>query len=551
MHRRRVTAATVVGALCALTLLLGAGGSPPRQSGSASGNVTLTVEGNTLAGPISGGFNPFLTTSDTWTLGSTSMIYEPLLQFNILRPGVTHPWLATSYSFSPDGKTLTFPLRQGVKWSDGQAFTSADVVYTFNLIKAQPALNANGISFESISANGPNQVVMSFASPAYSLLYAIAGQTLIVPQHLWSSVSNPGAYADSNPVGTGPYLLKSFSPQGFTLVKNPNYWQPGKPRIQTLNFPDYQSNDSANSALESGQLTWGGNFVSHIQKVFANTPTHQYFFPPDNTVALWPNMTKWPTNNLAVRQAISLVVNRQQVTREGEQGDEAPATTNTGLILPNDAQYLSSPGRNTLPHNPGKAKSILEEAGFKRVDGTWTGPNGQPVAFSILDPSSFSDYMASDQAIAQQLNQFGMKVTVDGVSVNAWNADLSSGDFQTTLHYGQTAATPYGQYDNWLDPGLIGGSVGNFERYRGPDATAALAQYAGSSNPASDRAAIQALGSIIASKLPVIPIMYGASWGTYNSSKVVGWPTEHNRYEPAQPSVPWDEYTVLQLRPRG
>jgi peptide/nickel transport system substrate-binding protein len=519
-------------------------------TGSTPANATLTVEGNTLAGPISGGFNPFLTGSDAYTLGAVSMIYEPLLHFDILKPGTVYPWLATSYSFSPDGKTLTFHLRPGVTWSDGSPFSSADVVYTFNLMKANTALNSNGVQFTSIAAPDANTVVMTFASPAYTQLYAVGDQTLMVPQHIWKSVTSPATYADTSPIGTGAYVLKQLTPQGITLAANPHFWQPGKPQIGTLQFPDYQSNDSAAAALETGQLQWAGNFISHIQAVYANTPSHQYYFPPVNTVALWPNLKHWPLSDEAVRKATSLAINREQVAQEGEQGDEAAATSSTGLILPNDAPFLSNPGANTLPYGPAQAAQVLQAAGYKKVGGVWTSSTGRQVAFTLEDPASYSDYMASIQAIAQQLDQFGFKVSVNGVSANAWNSDIKDGNFEATLHWGQTAPTPYGQFENWLDPTLIGGGTGNFEQYSGSDAVQLLDQYRGAADNSAAQTAITGLGNIMTDKMPVIPIMYGAAWGEYNSSTIKGWPTASNPYEPVQPggsNTTWDEYTVLQL----
>lgn len=553
-HRSVFTARSLrAGAAVASTLALVAGvGALPASASPSGSNVTIDVESNTLSGPITGGFNPFLgSTEDAWGLGATDMIYEPLLQFNILKPGVTHPWLATKYTWSDGGKTLTFDLRQGVKWSNGKPFTSADVVYTFQATKANPALNINGIKYTSVSAPNAHTVVMKFAAPGYSQLYAIAGQTLIVNKAKYSAVGKLTTYTDPNPVGTGPYVLKSINSESITLTANPNYWQKGKPTIGTLVFPDYESNTSAAAALQSGQLTWGGNFISHIQQIFANTPEHVFFSPPNNTVALWPNLKSGsPTSSLAVRQAISLAVNRKQVAQEGEEGDEAPATTATGLILPNDKQYVSD-SANTLPYNTKKAASVLEKAGYSKKNGVWTSKNGQQLRLSLIDPSSYSDYMASDQAIAQELTSFGIKTSVDGVSVNSWNNDLATGNFDLTLHWGQTADTPYGQYDNWLDPNLIGGSVGNFEHFNMPAATAALKAYAGAGNAAQQASAINTLGNIVATNLPVIPIMYGAAWGEYNSSKVTGFPSASNPYDPAQPSVPSNEYVVLQLKPRG
>jgi peptide/nickel transport system substrate-binding protein len=535
----------------------GSSGSPttataPPTSGGGSGsgaNITIDVESNTLGGPITPGFNPFLGSGeDSYGLGATSMIYEPLLQFDILKPGVTYPWLATAATWSNGGRTLTFTLRKGVKWSDGTPFTSADVAFTFATIKANTALNLNGISFTSVSAPSSSKVVLKFAAPAYTQFYAVAGQTLIVPKAKWASVSKLDTYTNPDPVGTGPYTLKSLTSQAITLVKNPHYWQPGKPAVSTLVFPDFESNTSAASALQSGQLTWGGNFISHIQQIFANTSDHVFFAPPNNTVALSPNLKSWPTDNLAVRQAISLALNRSQVAQEGEQGDEPPATSSTGLILPNDKQYLTT-ATNTLPFDTAKAKSVMEHAGFTLKGGVWTSSSGQKVTINLEDPASYSDYMASDQAIAQQLTSFGIKTSVDGVSVNAWNADLSSGRFQMTLHWGQTADTPYGQYDNWLDPSLIGGAVGNFERFDSPAATAALKAYATAGSAAADDTAIKTLGNIVSTQLPIIPVMYGAAWGEYNASKVTGFPTASNPYDPAQPSSPSNEYVVLQLKP--
>jgi peptide/nickel transport system substrate-binding protein len=559
---RRHTAAGLSVATALALAAAGCGSSTPSHNSSSPttakaathaatlSDISMDIESNTLAGPITGGFNPFLTSEDAYGLGAVSMVYEPLLQFDVLKPGLTRPWLATAATWSNGGRTLTFTLRHGVKWSDGKPFTSADVVYTYDLIKKDAALNTNGITFSTVSAPSPYQVVMTFPAAAYTQEYAVAGQTLIVPQHLWSSVSDPATYVDTTPVGTGPYVVSQISSQAITLSRNPGYWQSGKPSIKTLVFPDYESNTSAASALESGQLTWGGNFISHIQQIFANTPDHVFYSPPNNTVALWPNLKSFPTNNLAVRQAISLVLNRSQVAQEGEQGDEAPATSNTGLIMPNDASYLTS-SANTLPRDPSKATSILKAAHFSLKGGVWTSSSGQQVSIKLEDPASYSDYMSSDQAIATQLNAFGIKTTVDGVSVNSWNSDLSTGHFQMTLHWGQTADTPYGQYQNWLDPSLIGGSAGNFERFDNPAATAALTAYASAGTTAAAKADVAKLGAIVASQLPIIPVMYGAAWGEYNSSKITGFPSASNPYDPAQPAVPSNEYVVLQLAPKA
>jgi peptide/nickel transport system substrate-binding protein len=144
----------------------------------------------------------------------------------------------------------------------------------------------------------------------------------------------------------------------------------------------------------------------------------------------------------------------------------------------------------------------------------------------------------------------GFKVSVNGVSANAWNSDIKDGNFDATLHWGQTAPSPYGQFENWLDPTLIGGGTGNFEQYTGSDAVQLLNEYRGAAGNNTIQSAVTGLGNIMTNQVPVIPIMYGASWGGYNSTTIKGWPSASNPYDPVQPggsNSTWDEYTVLQL----
>ena len=108
------------------------------------GTKTLVVESTPLS-PLTQTFNPFSATSTGYTLHSTNLYYEPLFFFNILNPNQAPvPMLATAYSFSNGGKTLTLTTRSGVKWSDGKPFSAADVAFTFNLIAKNPALAQTG-----------------------------------------------------------------------------------------------------------------------------------------------------------------------------------------------------------------------------------------------------------------------------------------------------------------------------------------------------------------------------------------------------------------------
>ncbi|HJY71031.1 MAG TPA: ABC transporter substrate-binding protein, partial [Streptosporangiaceae bacterium] len=165
-------------------------------------------------------FNPYVSTSLGVEDNMQSMTYEPLLEFNIMQPTQAPiPWLATSYAWSNGGKTLTFTIRQGVKFSDGTPLTASNVAFTFNLLMKNTSLasQAPAPTPLPVSATAPNATtaVLTFSQPEYANLFLI-GSTYILPQHIWQGVSNPATYADANPVGTGPYELGSFSSQKVT-----------------------------------------------------------------------------------------------------------------------------------------------------------------------------------------------------------------------------------------------------------------------------------------------------------------------------------------------
>jgi peptide/nickel transport system substrate-binding protein len=220
--RRRLIALAAAGLLTAGL----AACSSSSGSSTSSGGSTATTTGKTLvmeSSPettITQAFNPFVPTQAAYGMGATGLIYEPLIQFDLASPTIQYPWLATSYAWSNGDKTITFTIRQGVKWNNGTALTPADVAFTFDLVKANASINSGGLNLSSVSTSG-NTVTLTFPTSQYTNLEEIAGQA-IVPKSQWNGV-NPGTFADATPVGTGPYMLGSFTPQGFTLKKNPYY----------------------------------------------------------------------------------------------------------------------------------------------------------------------------------------------------------------------------------------------------------------------------------------------------------------------------------------
>src|SRR6516225_4419457 len=243
------------------------GTSNSTGSGSpAKTGQPLVIESTPLS-PMTDNFNPLSSTSTGFLTNAVALYNEPLYIWNYLKP--TQPGIPILASGQPTwsngGKTLTIPIRSGGKWNDGKTFSASDVAVTFNMVKAHPALYTLGAPLvTSATAPSATSVQLNFAAPQYANLFLI-GQVYIEPQHIWSTVSNPVTYADPNPVGTGPYMLDKFSPQGYTLKLNPFYRDKSALHVPVIDFPSYNSNANLVPPIQSGSIDWAGNYVADIQ----------------------------------------------------------------------------------------------------------------------------------------------------------------------------------------------------------------------------------------------------------------------------------------------
>jgi peptide/nickel transport system substrate-binding protein len=564
LRGKRLAAIAASGFLVAGIAACSSGGSSSSSSSSTntgtSGNssATLVMESSPET-TMTQNFNPWATTAPIYAMGADGLIYEPLIQFNLAAPPKYYGYLATGYSWGDGGKSITFPIRTGVKWNDGTPFTPADVVYTFNLMKSDAKVNIDGLQIASVSASG-NNVTVTFPTSQYTNLENIAGLA-IVPEHIWSKVGEASAYTDPNPVGTGPYVLGNYTSQGFTMVPNKYYWQPVP--VKKVYFPAYTTNTAATNALFSGQIDWTGNFIQGLKKNFIDTdPTHHIGWENAGaTNVLIPNMTTWPTDQLPVRQAISAAIDRTAIGAQGEDGQEFPVKSLSALTSPLFDAWAGpgSAASSGATANPAAAASILSKAGYKKDSAGFYALNGKEVALKIEDPAAYTDYAQDDQIIASELKAAGINATFYGTSTPAiWNTDLANGNFQLSMHWGNGGISPYNMYDNWLDHTLVQGAntSGDYGRLNDPRVQAMLAKIAGDSTTAEQAADFAPLEQYVATNLPVIETVNSAQWFEANSTHFTGWPTPSNPYETGQPSgsnngpgTGTDEVVILHLTP--
>ena len=559
--RALVTLAAASIACCGVMVGLGGATAPVGASSSvtASSATTLIME-SSPENTITQDFNPYIATGGPYQMGATGLIYEPLIEFDLAAPPKYYPWLASAYHWANGGKSIVFTIRKGVKWNNGTAFTPADVAFTYNLVKGNASINTAGLDIKSVSTSGDN-VTVSFATAQYTNLQQVAGIG-IVPKSIWSTAGNPATFTDATPVGTGPYTLGSFTPQGFTLVKNPHYWRQ-KVSVQNVYFPVYTSNTSAAAALFAGQIDWTGNFIAGLQKNFVDKAPayHHYWEAAGSTNALFPNTRTWPTDKVAVRRAISLAVNRTVIAAEGEAGLENPVLNATGLTLPTFAAW-SGPVkslRNAATSRASAARNVLKSAGFKIGKNGWFERGGRTVSITLISPSSYTDYAEVGSIVAGELRAAGIDANFQGLTVSAWSNDIADGDFQLSEHWANNGLTPYNMYDGWLNDALdTKSATGDYERLHATLIDADLAKLAGAATTAKQTADLVPIEKYVAANLPVIPVTTASEWFEYNSQRFVGWPTMTNPYETGQPSGTnngpgsgTDLVVILRLRPRG
>jgi peptide/nickel transport system substrate-binding protein len=533
--------------------------SPSGSSGGSangpSGTLTISNEQGTQWNCSFNPFNPG-NLGEGITLGQ---VYEPLAFVDTLENGQASPWLATSWTWGDDNKSLTFTIRKGVKFSDGTPMTAADVAFTFNLLKKFPPLDVNSVwsVLQSVTQEGDN-VVMTFKSPSVPYFYFIADQVPIVPEHIWSKISNPVTYADSDPVGTGAYTVQPCTAENITYVANPHYWQPGEPKIARVLYPAFTSNDPANTYLATGQAQWGSQFIPNIQAFYSSkSPDNHTWFPPYANVSLIPNLTVPGLDNVAVRQAMAYAIDRNKVANIGEYGEE-PGANQTDIATPTFSSWENATAAATYNYgyNPAKAKQILQQAGYKLGGNGIFAKNGQQLSFSVINIGGYSDWVASMSVIQSELMAVGIQITPDNLAQNDFLNRLYTGSYQLAYYAETGGPTPYYELRQWLysaNSAPIGkDAASNWERYSNPATDTLLNQYATTTDSATQHQIVDELQQVVLSDVPFIPVTEEVAWFQYNTADFTGWPSPQNPYAlPAAYSYPDMGQVLLHLAPKS
>lgn len=470
-------------------------------------------------------FNPYLTNTRT----AARWIYEPLILINPL-DGERNPWLATEWS-QPDARTIIMTIRDDVDWSDGEDLTPEDVAFTFQLLEDNPSLDIKGAwqHLSSVEVDGTDVVFHLKSEDAPSL--SIIGQTMIVPEHLWSDVEDPGTWRNEDPVGTGPFVLGNYNDQQYSMDKNPDYWQADSIEIEHILLP------ATNSQLDTVTrgYDWAYSFISDVEGTWgAASPDNTWWFPPGGVISLVPNLEVAPFDDVNIRRGIALALDREEIAETASEGYMEPAGQ-TGLILPNQEQYLDPgiPDQGMIAQDRDASLEAFAESGYTLEGDRLIGADGAQLEFALTTANGYSDWTRAAQAVQRQLADVGVKVTLNLPQPAGYQSAIGNGDFEMAIG-GMGNGDVYQAFNSLLSSDFYvpAGETtsNNFQRYRSEEADALLAEFRSTVDPARQDEIVRELQNIVYDELPVIGLYYGGIWGLFSDAKFTGWPSEEDPY---------------------
>jgi len=447
------------------------------------------------------------------------------------------PELATSWTTSPDGKTWTFQLRQGVKWQDGQPFTSKDVAFTYNLI-----IKNDLTSFTSYTNNiikvvpqGDFAVKILCKQPKANMLRLWIP---ILPEHIWAKVppaTLATSFVNKTPIiGTGPFQTTEVKKGGYIkLVKNPNYWDKGKPTINEIVMEIYQNADTMTQDLKSGALDYAMGIPTaqfkalQSQKgITANAADIKYFDEVcmncyDNSNSLGNPVLRDPK----FRQAISWAVDKQKIVDFAYGGY---AKVGQGIITPDVPTYYWTPAPDiTFGFDIAKAGQMLDAAGYPLKNGVRVNKQGKPIVLRLWARTDDIASQNSGKLITGWFHQLGLKITFQVLD----SATLTDALYNMK---GSTYAPDFDMYiwgwGEYVDPDYIlnvftTGQINgwNDSVWSNAEYDKLYTQQAQTLDPVQRKPIVDKMVQIYYESAPYILTNYEQQLEAYNTDKWVGW----------------------------
>jgi peptide/nickel transport system substrate-binding protein len=354
-------------------------------------------------------------------------------------PDAIVPELATGWIWSEDGTELTFPLRHGVTWHDGKAFTAADVKCTFDLLQGKSSeklrINPRKSWFDNVSevsTNGDYEVTFHLKRPQPSLLAMLAtGWTPIYPCHV-----SP-AQMRLHPIGTGPFKFVGFKPNEIIKVaKNPNYWKPGRPYLDGIEYPIIKDVSTRLLTFIAGKTdVYHGVTMPQLNDVKEQMPWAVCDLYLSNTPRnLIVNREKPPFDNPDLRRAMSLTIDRKAFVDILADGRGAAG----GIMQPPPDGLWGMSGEmlQQLPgYDPDVSKSRAEA---RRLMNKLDYSPGKRLSITVTT-RNLAPYRDPAVILIDQLREIYIDGVLDPIDTTQWYPTLTRKDFKVGVNVTETA----------------------------------------------------------------------------------------------------------------
>ena len=514
-------------------------------------------------------FNPYVPNGEQAAWGMHQIAREPFFVNNLIT-GEMIPWLATGYTYSPDFMTLTLTLQPAATWSDGQPFTADDIVFTFDMLKANTELygSSDAQACASVIAQDPQTVVFTFleAQPRFHLNFDTGSYSQwirIVPKHIWEG-QDPNTFKFNPPVYTGPYTLSQANPQTLMYVwqKNPTYWNTAvsfAPEyvIWTQDLPL----DATVQEFQRGALDVSASIDYLNQQAIMGEydKTAVCDYPDPCPRALLPNNLSPLFQHPEARQALSLLVDRDligttimQPPTEAAEYPWANYASNDLYNLPDvEAQY------GMARYDPERASQLLDSIGVTKT-GDWRTLNGQELKVSIITPSAAGTAeFQIGQLVAQEAQKIGLNAELVNLQGATYTDALQTGNYDVQSGWMCDGAPPT-IYDAYAVTGTddpvvpIGTKTeDNVERIDIPAFAPLVEQLATLPADAVDNPVFAQALDLFYQQMPKVPTVQTKYSFLQNTAYWTGWPTNEDAFGAPKTDLAAYIVTLSRLKPVG
>lgn len=499
--------------------------------------------------------------------GAHQAMWEPLFILNY-GTGQLDPWLGTVFEPNSSHDEWTLSLRDGVKWSDGEAFNAEDVVFTVNMALGNEELSsreAATLRGQVASVEKVDNLTVKFKLKSGNPRFAVEnfgtrifGSFLIMPEHVWSKAENPATFAFYPPIGTGPYTYKSGSSNRMIWDRNDNYWgvEAGfqdLPEPKRLIWLETGGEESRAQLMAANQIDVSHNVtIGTFEAVKAQNPNviawHQdypFAWPDPCARQMEINTTVAPWDDANMRRAVANIIDRSQIVNVAYEGTTAASETmfvqygSMGAYI--DAVKAAGYG---LPSSAdaAAADALITAAGYsKGADGIYE-KDGTDLSVNIHVNSASTEYTRTIDVVVEQLNRAGIAAKAVPVENGVfWGEVLPFGKFEMSY--------------SWLSCGSVNEPWSSMRRYTNASVVPVGERSPGFNNTSrwnSEAAAaytsiVDKMGDLsvtdpqipgmvaeayahLDAEMPFVPLVQAAKLLPFNTTYWTGWPTADDNY---------------------